>query len=199
MTTTGLLGALVLLVVVGVLAERLATLMNRPSRKVERHARQVVSERLSRREMMSVADLVSGLAVHTGARPAVTVALERLAGAIGISPGRLRADDVVRDIVRVRRTELPQRLQLEWAKTDLGEFLDVRIYEVLHALEQTVGRGEWSRALQRVPEGKRPRSEEEWIELILPLTLREVVVLFFDGFGPPERGPETQTASPPGS
>jgi len=97
-----------------------------------------------------------------------------------VNPGLLRPNDRLVELVRVYPSDLGAEGQKAWkkAKRMLREHLDVGIYGISDEIEQFTDLEALDNNLIKLPEDKRPKSEEEWIELILPMTLEEVIRFF---------------------
>jgi len=155
--------------------------VNKSLNQAEKKAREHIVKRLRQRERIDLEDFLEGLNIredHFAFK--VKTLIENIAKEITVSPELLRPNDRLVELVRVYPGDLDAEGQKAWkkAKRMLRDHLDVDIYEILYEIEQFTDSGAVGNNLMKPPEDKRPKCEEEWIELILPMALEEIIRFF---------------------
>jgi len=155
--------------------------VNKSLNQAEKKAGEHVRNRVSQRERIHVEDFIDSLNIRdVHLRLEAKTLIENIAKVINVNPGLLRPNDRLVELVRVYPSDLGAEGQKAWkkAKRMLREHLDVGIYGISDEIEQFTDLEALDNNLIKLPEDKRPKSEEEWIELILPMTLEEVIRFF---------------------
>ena len=96
---------------------------------------------------------------------------QELSQILDVGVAYLRAGDRLRDILRIHRSELPANAQPLMEKLGLKDIADPFALDLLHYVEKRIGRD--STRLTRPAFRPPPRSEDEWIERIMDMTVAE--------------------------
>jgi hypothetical protein len=96
-----------------------------------------------------------------------------LASLIGVDVKYLRAEDSLRDILVVRAGELPVGTRKLLEKAGLVDAVNPFAFDLIDFVERRIGQ-EQSR-LQHRAFSPLPKSEEEWVERLEGMTVRELV------------------------
>jgi hypothetical protein len=140
-----------------------------------------VLKRLSQRERVSIEKFIDRLNIQdVHLRLEAKTLVENIAKVIEVNPELLRPDDKIIELIRVRFEDLDEKGQRAWKKSKrlLGDHLDVGIYGISEEIEQFTDSEAMENNLVKLREDKRPKSEDEWIEFILPMTLEEIISFF---------------------
>lgn len=169
LTIAGMMG-----VAVGV--ARLAEWLNRGQTRIIHAAEAEVRRRLDHREHVAPESILEASGIPADlAGPAMDL-LRGLSQVIGIDPGRLRPDDVLGDLLRVGRNDLPEVSARDWEKAEFHEFVEVHSYDIMYLVEQ---HSDWKRWRENYNQmANPPRNEEEWIDLIMSMTMSEFLSTF---------------------
>jgi len=155
--------------------------VNKSLNQAEKKAREHIVKRLRQREGIDLEDFIESLNIReVHLRSEAKTLIENIAQEIDVSPKLLRPNDKLVELVRVYPSDLDVEGQKAWkkAKRVLREHLDVGVYGISYQIDQFTDSGVLDNNLKKLPEDKRPKCEEEWIELILPMTLEEVIRFF---------------------
>ena len=135
--------------------------------KISKAARARVRARLVARPQVS-ARAFSELT----AMPTHSTLARDLASVIGVDAQYLRREDVLGEILRVHRNELPPDIQPLLARVGLQDVVDPFAFGLLDFVEKRIG--EDQSRLKRDPFVPTPKTEDEWIARILSLTFGEL-------------------------
>jgi PAS domain-containing protein len=153
----------------------------------------VVRGRLAHRAPRPLEDLLA--AAHLVGQPAVaaTILLNELASLVGSDPGRLRPDDVLRDLLTVDVHELGLDADeaSSWATHGFRDHIEPHAYDLMAMLERLSTRDGWLAQWRTLD--PRPDSEEEWLDHIMGMRVADFAA-FFSGTMP---APTTSRAALP--
>ena len=148
----------------------------------ERRAR----ARVASRPTVGPDEIVAASVSDAALRPHAVRLLRDLAAALGVEPGALRPEDRLADLLTVRRPDLPEVSDADWAATGLRDRVQVHVYEIMHLVEGLATREGWRR--QWATLAPRPRDEEEWIDAIAAMRVDEFLRFF--ALTMPAEGPD---------
>ena len=92
---------------------------------------------------------------------------------IGVDADHLRPTDRLGDIFRVDATELPQDMRPLLRKFVSGDHMRVFGFEVFDLLERRIAQNR--SILEKPPFVPTPKSEDEWMERIMGMTVAELL------------------------
>lgn len=138
--------------------------------KVSNAAMARVRDRLRDRPKLSVAGSIASQLPAPDSMKVAAIANE-LAALFGVDVEHLRPSDTLRDLQRVCRDELPADIQPLMARIGLKDVFDPLAFDLLDIVEKRMGQDR-SRLL-RAPFVPAPKSEEEWIDRILDMTVAD--------------------------
>ena len=148
-------------IVIGVpaLVVAIASLVNRPLKLRLKKAKTIVRQRLNERDDAQADELLA--AFRAPERELAWSLITAVATALKVSPGKLRPDDKLKDVLSVRFEE--------------GSTLQAYTFHVLPVLERQVSTRAW-KAVQKCL-APPPTSEDMWIDALFDLRLTELVTL----------------------
>jgi hypothetical protein len=162
---------------VGFAAALIARPSNRSLRKIERLARARMVSRLESREPIPVARIVQeslpGNGQHAERANALIISLAKL---LQVEPTSLRPDDRLGELLKVTAEEIPEVSLDEWDHTGLKKFIVLGAYDLMHLVEAWSDRKSWSRKRDSLVQP--PRNEEEWLDLILDMSVADFLRFF---------------------
>jgi hypothetical protein len=161
---------------VGGAALFLASALNRGASKLEGAARARVRQRFAQRASMATSDLLSSASIPVDLRGAATDLVTRVGSVLGVDPGTLRAEDRLGEVLRVNSEELPSIKSDDWGQAGLPMYIVVHTYDLMHLVETYSDRLKWKAKWASLPAP--PRNEEQWIDLILVMTVGEFLSFF---------------------
>jgi hypothetical protein len=133
-------------------------------------ARAQVEARLRERPPLPVDQWAQGITEEEKARRMRVI--EDLSRVIGVAPQQLRPDDRLDEVLRVSRSSLPEPAQRDMTSLGLREVFDPYAFALLDFVERRVG--EDRTRLSRESFQPTPKSESEWVDRILRLTVGEL-------------------------
>jgi hypothetical protein len=95
---------------------------------------------------------------------------------LGVDPGVFRAEDQLGVLLRGEADELPSIDSNQWRGAGLPMHVTVHSYDVMHLVETFSDRSKWKARWASLK--KPPRNEEQWIDLILAMTMGEFLNFF---------------------
>ena len=145
--------------------------------KIEEAAREKVLCRLRSRPKLSVPEVIEtcGLDHEQGRR--AEMILESMESVLGIPTAGISPNDRLRDVFRVYKSEF-DAIPAGWDRTQLGDYIEVFAYDLMNMLERLSTRSAWAEKRLKLPSP--PSNEEEWIDLVLEMTLCDFL-RFFSG------------------
>jgi hypothetical protein len=151
--------------------------MNKGIREIGRSAKECVRQRLVLRPVTSIETILSECGVQSGREAAASRLFVGLGDVIGVEPGRLRPNDRMGELLRVRKEELGPGLSIRaWEKAGLKDFIEVFSYDIMYLVEKLSTRAGWNKKWGEF--NPRPRNEEESIDRIMEMTLCEFLLFF---------------------
>lgn len=145
--------------------------------QIERLARDRVAGRLAVRSALAPAAILSECEVDELDKEAARSLLLELAGIVNVEPGHFRADDLLGKLLRVTREELdPAPTADAWRRAGLTDQIEVFGYDIMSMVERLSTKAAWRRKWQEL--SPRPRSEEDWLNRIMSMTLGEFLRFF---------------------
>lgn len=169
------LWVILLVISIGAITSVVSSYLNRHVRSVETAARIHVRKRLLSREPITLNNFLAQSSIPNEFQPGAVLLLSRFAAVLGVAVEFLQPAETLRDLLRVTQQDLAFDA-LEWEKTGLSDHIDVFIYDIFEALQSTCDAIKWKQRRLDLPHP--PQSEEEWIEFLLPLQLRELLQFF---------------------
>lgn len=145
-------------------------------------AEQVVRTRLRQRSPAAPVSTVS----RGGASSEGEAVTQWFASMIGVGTEHLRDDDRLGDILRVQRSELPEDVRPLLEKFGLGDFVSVYGFEILDHVEDRTAKDR--SIIARAPFVPLPRSEDEWMDRIMSMTVGELLTALAGDAPPTTRG-----------
>jgi len=161
--------------------------LNSTVSRIDKAAKERVRQRLAQRTEVAIPDLLEQAAVPSGLRDVATNLAIQLGRILGSEAGVLRADDRLDVLLRVDAQELPSISADEWGEARLKQRLIVHSYDIMHLVETFSDGDKWKQKWTTL--AIRPQSEEQWIDLILVMTVGE----FLNFFAPLARGTQAVT------
>lgn len=174
--SVGAVALSVIAIGVGIAAFLLPTRMNRIATKITRAAKRRVRERLADRSPASIDDILDGSLVKSSSRGDAVDLLARVGAVLGVDPAVLRADDRLGALLEVRAEEMPSITSSEWRSAGLHGRVVVHIYDIVHIISRYSDRRRWNEKWRSLEDP--PESEEESIDLILAMTIRDFLEFF---------------------
>lgn len=157
--------------------------------RVLSRAKSLVRSRSNRRAPEPVAQIFdyAGISVHH--REACAVLLDALGAHLGIDPRVLRASDKLGDVLGVAKSELQlsQEEASEWEKWGFEERLEPHSYELLETLQQITTQEGWRAQWNTL--SAPPRSDDQWLNFIMGMTIADFVSFFSPAIGSRVPGP----------
>lgn len=160
----------------------LDVLLNSELADVQTKAREVVRSRLLDRTRLSVEEMLTDCSPPPELIPRAKTLLLGLADIIQVSAGHLRCSDVLGDLLRVPSEALGDAAATAWRKSGMGDSVEVFGYDIMYLVETRSERRLWN--LQRNLLERPPQSEDEWIDLIMTMTVGDFVTYFAKTMSP---------------
>ncbi len=136
--------------------------------------RTIVRARLEDREDRTTIDLLQSSNVAPVA--AALRLAEGLAKELGVAAGKLRPEDRLGDLFRVRRPEFTAISDKQWADSKLGGFFEVARYDIMFLVEHTSTRAGWTAQWRTLD--PRPQNEDQWLDRIMQMRVDEFLRFF---------------------
>lgn len=162
-------------IVFGAAITSLATFLNRRTIRIDSEGQRFARERLMNRPQLDKQETLAALDVRPDNEEGAWNLLEEIAAVFGANPGRFRADDLLHDLVTVRREELPTISDEAWRRTAFGGLDQFQVfpYDVMHLFDTHKGSRKLAKA-GKLP-SPAPASEEAWVDFVLGLSVREFI------------------------
>ena len=164
--------------VIGIVSVILPKYLNRHIIQINKKAKEYVRNRLQKRENYSLDNFFNELIITEESRSRAIIVLQKIASEMGVTVERLRPDDRLCDLLKVQQNELEIVDQETWKKAKLQEGFIVFIYEIMQVLEDSYNKKDWENKWLQIPKDRRPHNDEDWVDFILPMTLKELIVFF---------------------
>lgn len=139
-------------------------------------AEERVRQRLNVRDPIPASQILADSGLDSSLIREGTTLINNLAKLLGVDAARLRADDRLEDLVRVNAQELTSVSPDSWRRAGLRGFIVVHVYDIMHMVETFSDYHKWKEKWASLLNP--PRNEEQWIDLILDMTVSEFVNFF---------------------
>ncbi len=172
----GILIAALLASAVGIGGTLLANWLNRDLLRITEAANDQLRRRLGKRSPLPMRELI----LESGVPEVFVLRAERLLAGIGeeldVDPRLLRWDDRLDDLLRIQRNDLNTVTLNQWERAGLKEYIDVFSYGLMDKIDELSERSEWEKWYAGLPDP--PGNEEEWVDLLMSMNVRELLNVF---------------------
>jgi hypothetical protein len=151
---------------------------NKEATDVVKYAKQRIRDRLAQREVISAQSLLDQCQLDTESVIGARVLLSRLGEALQIAPGTLRPSDKFSEVFRVPHSDLGGAASSVLTRYRYPDPIEPFSYDVLYVVDTTSTKAKWEK--QRVTLTSPPNNEDEWLDLIMAMSLQD----FLRFFGP---------------
>lgn len=133
-------------------------------------------ERIALRAPWTIEEVVRACELSQALNRRGALLLSGLAEIVEVNPGAFRPDDRLGDLLRVNRNELDIEAAQILSRDGIGKYVEVFGYRIVDLIQKLSVPSRWGKQMGNL--ASVPRSEDEWIDMIMEMSICEFLQFF---------------------
>ena len=150
--------------------------LNKDSQDLIETAESIVMTKLANRDVISAQKVVQQCSIPNDLQANAVAILNGLAKILRQGVNKLHADDLLSDVLQVKRSEFGSSYAKVWEKSGLKKHISVYSDDVFTFFETHTNAEKWSETWSSLESP--PRNEDEWIDLIESMSVCDLLNYF---------------------